>query len=147
MRWSGLQSDLRLCKGIDGRPMPRRTSEAFARRCGRSAHEPEWRHALLGLAVAHGNQGSRRDVCKVYVAPQQQRRPLNVKDAPPLSASVLAFASGIAVAETTLSTGQWLASDVYKASVYDPSENKIGNVTDLMIDSNGTIPSAADPGG
>ncbi len=59
-----------------------------------------------------------------------------------LSASVLAFASGIAVAETTLSTGQWLASDVYKASVYDPSENKIGNVTDLMIDSNGTITGA-----
>jgi hypothetical protein len=59
-----------------------------------------------------------------------------------LSASVLAFASGIAVAETTLSTGQWLASDVYKAAIYDPSENKIGNVTDLMIDSNGTVTAA-----
>ena len=74
-----------------------------------------------------------------------------------LSASVLAFASGLALAKTTitrepstgrsvvtnpsssLSTDQWLASDVYKADVYDPSEHKVGKVTDLMIDSNGTI--------
>jgi hypothetical protein len=34
---------------------------------------------------------------------------------------------------SSLSTDHWLASDVYKASVYDPS---IGDVTDLMIDSN-----------
>ena len=27
----------------------------------------------------------------------------------------------------------------YKQSVYDPSDNKIGNVTDLMVDSNGTV--------
>jgi hypothetical protein len=65
-----------------------------------------------------------------------------------LSASV--FASGLALAETTmtresstgrsvvtnpsssLSTEHWLASDVYKADVYDPSEHKIGNVTDLQ---------------
>jgi sporulation protein YlmC with PRC-barrel domain len=59
-----------------------------------------------------------------------------------LSASVLAFASGLALAETTLSTGQWLASDVYKAAVYDPSEHKVGNVIDLMIDSNGNITAA-----
>jgi sporulation protein YlmC with PRC-barrel domain len=77
-----------------------------------------------------------------------------------LSASVLAFASGLAFAETTmtrepstgrsvvtnpsssLSTDHWLASDVYKASVYDPSEHKIGNVTDLMIDSNGNVTAA-----
>src|ERR1700716_2656238 len=77
-----------------------------------------------------------------------------------LSAAVLAFASGLAFAETTitrepstgrsvvtnpsssLSTDQWLASDVYKADVYDPSENKIGKVTDLMIDSNGTVTGA-----
>jgi sporulation protein YlmC with PRC-barrel domain len=59
-----------------------------------------------------------------------------------LSASVLAFASGLALAETTLSTGQWLASDVYKAAVYDPSEHKVGNVIDLMIDSNGNVMAA-----
>src|SRR3977135_1963405 len=78
-----------------------------------------------------------------------------------LSASVLAFAGGLALAETTitreppstgrpvvtnpsssLSTGQWLASDVYKADVYDPSEHKVGKVTDLMIDSNGTVTGA-----
>jgi sporulation protein YlmC with PRC-barrel domain len=59
-----------------------------------------------------------------------------------LSASVLAFASGLGFAETTLSTGQWLASDVYKASIYDPSDHKIGNVTNLVIDTNGNITAA-----
>jgi sporulation protein YlmC with PRC-barrel domain len=59
------------------------------------------------------------------------------------SASVLAFAGGLAFAETSsLSMGQWLASDVYKADVYDTSEHKIGNVTDLMIDSNGSVTAA-----
>ena len=77
-----------------------------------------------------------------------------------LSASVLAFASGLALAETTitrepstghsvvtnpsssLSTGHWLASDIYKANVYDPSEHKIGDITNLMIDSNGNVTAA-----
>ena len=76
-----------------------------------------------------------------------------------LSASVLAFAGGLALAETTmtrepstggsvanasssLSTDHWRASDVYKADVYDPSEHKIGKVTDLMIDSNGNVTAA-----
>ena len=30
-----------------------------------------------------------------------------------VSASVLAFTSGYGLAESTLSTGQWLASDIY----------------------------------
>ena len=60
-----------------------------------------------------------------------------------LSASLLAFAGGLAFAETSsLSTGHWLASDVYKADVYDTSENKVGNVTDLMIDSSGNVTAA-----
>ena len=60
-----------------------------------------------------------------------------------LSASVLAFAGGLAFAETSsLSTNHWLASEVYKADVYDTSEHKVGNVTDLMIDSNGNVTAA-----
>ena len=74
-----------------------------------------------------------------------------------LSASVLAFATGLAFAEapmtrepstgrsvvtSSLSTDNWLASDVYKADVYDPSDHKIGKVTDLMIDSNGSVTAA-----
>ena len=74
-----------------------------------------------------------------------------------LSASVLAFAGGLALAEapmtrepstgrsvatSSLSTDHWLASDVYKADVYDPSGHKIGKVTDLMIDSNGKVTGA-----
>ena len=72
-----------------------------------------------------------------------------------LSASALAFAGGLAFAQTTMtrepSTGrsvvtnpsyQLLASDIYKANVYDPSEHKIGDVSDLMIDSNGNVTAA-----
>jgi sporulation protein YlmC with PRC-barrel domain len=75
-----------------------------------------------------------------------------------LSASVLAFASGLARAESPMSnqhstgrsavtssspaTGQLFASDIYKANVYDQSEHKIGDVTDLIIDSNGTVTAA-----
>jgi hypothetical protein len=77
-----------------------------------------------------------------------------------LCASVLAVASSLALAETTLpneptndqpvmttsslslSRDQWLASDVYKAGVYDASEHKVGNVTDLLIDSNGNVTAA-----
>jgi sporulation protein YlmC with PRC-barrel domain len=54
-----------------------------------------------------------------------------------LSASALAFVSALAFAQTTM-----LASDVYKADVYDPSEHKIGKITDLMIDSNGNVTGA-----
>ena len=57
-----------------------------------------------------------------------------------LSASVLAFAGGLALAETH--TGRWLASDIYKATVYDPSEKKIGDVTDLIIDSSANVTAA-----
>src|SRR4030088_3118031 len=86
----------------------------------------------------------------------QQRRLVMLKTLA-LSASVLAFAGGLALAEapmtrepstgrsvatSSLSTDHWLASDVYKADVYDPSEHKIGKVTDLMIDSNGTVTGA-----
>ena len=77
-----------------------------------------------------------------------------------LSVSALAFAGGLAFAETTttrdpmtgrsvvtnpsssLSTSRWLASDVYKATVYDLSENKIGEVTDLIIGSDGNVMAA-----
>jgi sporulation protein YlmC with PRC-barrel domain len=60
-----------------------------------------------------------------------------------LSAAALAFAGGLAFAETSsLSTNHWLASDVYKADVYDPSEHKVGKVIDLMIDSNGNVTAA-----
>jgi sporulation protein YlmC with PRC-barrel domain len=76
-----------------------------------------------------------------HVMPQEQRKLLMLKTLA-LSASVLAFASGLGIAETTLSTGQWLASDIYKAAVYDPSEHRIGNVSDLVIDSNGNVTAA-----
>jgi sporulation protein YlmC with PRC-barrel domain len=77
-----------------------------------------------------------------------------------LSASALAFAGGLPLAKTTLpkeptnehpamstsssslSTSHWLVSDVYKAGVYDTSERKVGNVTDLLMDSNGNVTAA-----
>jgi sporulation protein YlmC with PRC-barrel domain len=77
-----------------------------------------------------------------------------------LCASALAVASALALAETalpneptneqpvmtssssSLSRDHWLASDVYKAGVYDTSKHKVGNVTDLLIDSNGNVTAA-----
>jgi sporulation protein YlmC with PRC-barrel domain len=75
-----------------------------------------------------------------------------------LSASVLALAGslGVAQAETmtnspsgrsmaapsSLSTMHWLASDIYKADVYDNAENKIGVVSDLIMDNSGNVTTA-----
>ena len=67
-----------------------------------------------------------------------------------LSASVLALAGSLAVAPSdrsmaatsSLSTTHWLASDVYKADVYDNAEEKIGVVTDLIMDSSGNVTTA-----
>jgi hypothetical protein len=39
-------------------------------------------------------------------------------------------------------TTQWLASNVYNASVYDKNEQKIGDLTDLIIEKDGHIKSA-----
>ena len=36
----------------------------------------------------------------------------------------------------------WLASDIYKADVYDNADNKIGVVTDLIIDNSGNVTTA-----
>jgi sporulation protein YlmC with PRC-barrel domain len=65
-----------------------------------------------------------------------------------LSASVLALAGSLAVAPcgramaatSSLSTMHWLAS--YKADVYDNAEDKIGVVTDLIVDNSGTVTTA-----
>ena len=71
-----------------------------------------------------------------------------------LAAVGLAFAGGIAFAKSPMtrepttgrsvvtSTNHWLASNIYKANVYDPSENKIGDVSDLIIDSDGNVTAA-----
>ena len=67
-----------------------------------------------------------------------------------LSASVLALAGSLAVAPSgrsmaatsSLSTMHWLASDIYKADVYDNAEDKIGVVTDLIVDNSGNVTTA-----
>lgn len=41
--------------------------------------------------------------------------------------------------QSSLATDNWLLSEVYKADVYDNSEQKIGNITDLMMDRSGKI--------
>jgi PRC-barrel domain len=72
-----------------------------------------------------------------------------------VSASVLALTGGLAFAQAPrvqrppegvptaatlpVSTTRLLASDISKATVYDNSENKVGDVTDLIIDSSGNI--------
>ena len=67
-----------------------------------------------------------------------------------LSASVVALAGSLAVAPSgrlmaatsSLSTMHWLASDIYKSDVYDNAEDKIGVVTDLIVDNSGTVTTA-----
>ncbi|HEV7911490.1 MAG TPA: PRC-barrel domain-containing protein [Methylocella sp.] len=73
-----------------------------------------------------------------------------------LSASVLALVGSLAVAQaetmtstgrsvtapSSLSTTHWLASDIYKADVYDNAEDKIGVVTDLIMDNSGNVTTA-----
>jgi sporulation protein YlmC with PRC-barrel domain len=67
-----------------------------------------------------------------------------------LSASALALAGSLAVAPsgrsmaapTSLSTLHWLASDIYKADVYNGLEEKIGVVTDLIMDNSGNVTTA-----
>jgi sporulation protein YlmC with PRC-barrel domain len=43
---------------------------------------------------------------------------------------------------SSLSMAHWLASDIYKADVYDNAEDKIGVVTDLIMDNSGTVTTA-----
>jgi sporulation protein YlmC with PRC-barrel domain len=45
-------------------------------------------------------------------------------------------------APSSLSTMHWLASDIYKADVYDNADNKIGVVTDLIMDNGGNVTTA-----
>lgn len=76
-----------------------------------------------------------------------------------LSASVLVLAGGLALAGDTmnkepstgrsvvsppssLSTQNWLASDIYKQNVYDNAERKIGDVVDLVISADGEVTKA-----
>jgi sporulation protein YlmC with PRC-barrel domain len=92
------------------------------------------------LVLLGGNEGLTLTF-KTHGATLQQRKSLTLRTLA-LAVSVLAFASGLSLAETTLSTGQWLASDVYKASVYDSSDHKIGSITNLVIDSNGNVTAA-----
>jgi sporulation protein YlmC with PRC-barrel domain len=82
------------------------------------------------------------------IALKQKENPMLRKFA--LSASVLALAGSLAVAPcgramaatSSLSTMHWLASDIYKADVYDNAEDKIGVVTDLIVDNSGTVTTA-----
>jgi sporulation protein YlmC with PRC-barrel domain len=70
-----------------------------------------------------------------------------------LSVPILALAGGLAFAQmqtdrqpansehsmSSLASNHWLASDIYKASVYDPSNNKIGSIEDLVLDTSGQV--------
>ena len=48
----------------------------------------------------------------------------------------------IATSGSSLSTANGLASDIYERNVYDNSENKIGEVTDLVLDNEGNVMTA-----
>lgn len=44
--------------------------------------------------------------------------------------------------DSSLIKSHWLASDVYGAAVYDPKQNKIGKIDDLVINTSGEISKA-----
>ena len=48
----------------------------------------------------------------------------------------------VASSPSSLATSNWLASGIYKANVYDNSENKLGDITDLVMDTGGKIMTA-----
>jgi sporulation protein YlmC with PRC-barrel domain len=59
------------------------------------------------------------------------------------AAALAVSGSHVALAnDSSLATNHWLASDVYGAGVYDPNDNKIGDVDDLVIKQDGTISQA-----
>lgn len=66
----------------------------------------------------------------------------------PLGLAVpLALAAGLAFAATEQNSSlanpsRWLVSDVYHADVYDTSNNKIGQIDDLILNSDGQIKTA-----
>lgn len=62
-----------------------------------------------------------------------------------LAVPVLLIGGGLALAaqSSSLATADhWLMSDVYKATVYDANNNKIGQVDNLILSSDGQIKTA-----
>lgn len=55
---------------------------------------------------------------------------------------ILGSANAALANDSSLTTDHWLASDVYGAGVYDPKQNKIGDVDDLVINREGQITKA-----
>lgn len=49
----------------------------------------------------------------------------------------------VARPSSSLTTQEWLISDIYRADVYDYSDQKIGKITDLMMDRNGQLTDVA----
>jgi sporulation protein YlmC with PRC-barrel domain len=110
---------------------------------------PRGHKLRINLPRARGTKIHRRRLrAAQIIALKQKENPMLRKFA--LSASVLALAGSLAVAPcgramaatSSLSTMHWLASDIYKADVYDNAEDKIGVVTDLILDNSGNVTTA-----
>ncbi|MGH6850079.1 MAG: PRC-barrel domain-containing protein [Methylocella sp.] len=74
--------------------------------------------------------------------PSSNPSPSNPSPSYPSSSYPPSGRSMSATAASSLSTPHWLASDIYKADVYDNAQDKIGTVTDLVMDSNGDVTTA-----
>ena len=108
-----------------------------------------FKQILLSSDIQPGDEPSYQ-ICKLLrtITLKQKENVMIHKLA--LSASVLALAGSLALAPggraiaatSSLSTMHWLASDIYKADVYDNAENKIGVVTDLIMDTSGNVTTA-----
>lgn len=65
-----------------------------------------------------------------------------MKSIAPIGFALLLVGSGAWAATSTLSTlpaESWTITNYYKQSIYDPKENKIGDVDDVLVDKAGKI--------
>jgi sporulation protein YlmC with PRC-barrel domain len=59
-----------------------------------------------------------------------------------VASALIAGTNVYAANDSSLTKAHWLASDVYGAAVYDPNQNKIGKIDDLVISKDGTVSKA-----
>lgn len=66
----------------------------------------------------------------------------DLKFAPVYTPPELSGRSAATTSTSSVSTPNWAASDIYKANVYDNSEHKIGEITDLVLDRDDKVTTA-----
>jgi sporulation protein YlmC with PRC-barrel domain len=64
---------------------------------------------------------------------------MKIKAILPLAAVVVSSSAWAATTLSTVPGDSWTVTNYYKQSVYDPKENKIGDIEDVLVDKSGKI--------